>query len=49
VDRIEQNPDYIFIYTSPLAAHIIPNRAFRDARETEAFFRLSLSRKAAAR
>jgi len=31
VDRIEQNDDYIFIYTAPAAAHIIPKRAFPGA------------------
>ena len=28
VDRVEQNAEYIFIYTSPAAAHVIPKRAF---------------------
>ncbi len=40
VDRIEQNPEYIFIYTSPAAAHMIPKRAFRDTQEAEAFYQL---------
>jgi len=48
VDRIEQNPDYIFIYTSPSAAHLIPKREFRDLHETEAFYRLSRAMKGAA-
>jgi hypothetical protein len=48
VDRIEQSPDYIFIYTSPSAAHLIPKRAFRDPRETGAFYRLSRAMKDAA-
>jgi len=26
-DRIEQNSDYIFIYTTPTAAHVVPRRA----------------------
>src|SRR5215208_1343974 len=38
VDRIEQNPQYIFIYTSPAAAHVIPKRAFRDIQEAEGFY-----------
>jgi hypothetical protein len=41
VHRIEQNPQYIFIYTSAVAAHVIPKRAFRDLQETEDFYRLS--------
>jgi len=49
VDRIEQNPDYIFLYTSPAGAHIIPKRAFRDKQEIEGFYQLSrISKEAAA-
>ena len=48
VDRVEQNADFIFIYTSPAAAHTIPRRAFRDPQEAEAFYRLALTRKASA-
>jgi hypothetical protein len=49
VDRIEQNPDYIFLYTSPAGAHIIPKRAFRDRQEAEGFYQLSrISKEAAA-
>src|SRR5206468_2773224 len=29
IDRVEENEGYIFIYTSPAAAHIIPKRVFR--------------------
>jgi len=42
VDRIEQNPEYIFIYTSVAAAHVIPKRAFRDMREAEDLYRRAL-------
>ena len=48
VDRVEQNTDYIFIYTSPAAAHMIPKRAFRDTSAAEAFYQLAQARKAAA-
>jgi hypothetical protein len=48
VHRIEQNPQYIFIYTSPAAAHLIPKRAFRDMQEAEDFYQLSETRKEAA-
>ena len=48
VDRVEENPKYIFIYTSPAAAHVIPKRAFRDTEAAEAFYQLSRNRKEAA-
>jgi YcxB-like protein len=48
VDRIEQNPEYIFIYTSPAAAHVIPKQAFRDMQEAESFYQFSRIRKEAA-
>jgi hypothetical protein len=48
VDRIEQNPEYIFICTSAIGAHVIPKRAFRDMQEAEAFFLLSRTSKEAA-
>jgi YcxB-like protein len=35
VDRVEQNDDYIFIYTSPIAAHLIPKRAFAGSQAQE--------------
>jgi hypothetical protein len=48
VDRIEQNAGYVFIYTAAAAAHMIPKRAFRDAREAEDFYQRTRSWKAAA-
>jgi hypothetical protein len=48
VDRIEEDPRYIFIYTSVAAAHIIPKRAFSDPQEAEAFYRFSRAGKEAA-
>jgi hypothetical protein len=44
IDRIEQDSDYIFIYTSQIQAHIIPKRAFKDAAEAEAFIEFSKAR-----
>jgi hypothetical protein len=44
VDSIEQSPDYIFIYTTPSAAHIIPKRAFRDPQAADAFYQFSGAR-----
>jgi YcxB-like protein len=48
VDRIEQSPDYIYIYTSPAAAHIVPKRAFPNSEQADAFYRLSQARRQAA-
>jgi YcxB-like protein len=48
VDRVEQNADYIFIYISPAAAHVIPKRAFPDPQAAEAFYQLSKNRNEAA-
>lgn len=48
IDRIEQDSDYIFIYTSPNQAHIIPKRAFNDVTAAEAFYELSEARRSAA-
>lgn len=39
VDRIEQNAEYIFIYTSAAAAHVVPKRAFGDGQAAEDFYR----------
>jgi hypothetical protein len=48
VDRIEQSPEYIFVYTSPIAAHVIPKRAFRNVQEAQAFYEFGRVRKEAA-
>jgi len=49
VDRVEQNREYIFIYTAPAAAHVIPKRAFSSPGEAETFYQLAgASREAAA-
>ena len=48
VDRVEQSADYIYIYVSPAAAHVIPKRAFRDPAEATAFYEFTRARKAAA-
>ena len=41
VDRIEYDKQYIYIYTGPHAAHIIPKRAFNNAHEAESFYQLA--------
>ncbi len=38
VERIEQNDNHIFIYTSAHAAHVIPKRSFSDAKQAEEFY-----------
>ena len=48
IDRIEQNPDYIFIYVAPLQAIIIPKRAFKDVAATEEFVEFIRAKKQAA-
>ena len=48
VHRIEQDDRYIYLYTSPSAAHVIPKRAFADPGDAEAFYQLSRSRAAPA-
>jgi hypothetical protein len=48
VDRVEQDPHYIFIYTSPAAAHVIPKRAFGSPDKADAFYALSRARREAA-
>ena len=47
VDRIEQNEEYIFIYTAPNAAHVIPKRAFHSAQETDSFYQMATARRLA--
>ena len=49
VDRVEQNDDYIFVYTNPHAAHVIPKRAFGSAGQAASFYQLArLSKETAA-
>src|SRR5215208_3546675 len=42
VDRIEHDPGYIYIYTAPGAAHVIPRRSFNSHNEAEQFLQLAL-------
>lgn len=48
VDRVEQNREYIYIYTSPAAAHVVPKRAFSTPEQAEVFYRLSRARRQSA-
>jgi hypothetical protein len=48
VDRVEQDPSYIFIYTAPHAAHVIPKRAFDSSADADRFYEFArLSREEA--
>jgi hypothetical protein len=44
INRVEQSPDYIYIYTTPSAAFVIPRRAFAGAREADDFYQFASSR-----
>ena len=46
VHRIEQDRDYIFIYTQAHAAHVIPKRGFSSAQQAEAFYHFATVSKA---
>jgi len=49
VDRVEHDQKYIYIYTAPHAALIIPKRAFSTLQEAESFNQLArLSKQSAA-
>lgn len=41
VDRVEHDQKYIYIYTAPHSAHIIPKRAFNNLHEAESFYQLA--------
>ena len=41
VDRVEHDEKYIYIYTAPHAAHIIPKRAFNNLQEADSFYQLA--------
>ena len=44
VDRVEEDPHYIYIYTSAAAAHVIPKRAFPATSGAEAFYQHARAR-----
>jgi hypothetical protein len=49
VDRVEQNDAYIFLYTLPHNAHVIPKRAFATSGEAAAFYEFARSRRESVR
>ena len=48
VDRVENDNEYVYIYISPVSAHVIPKRAFVTARVADDFYQLARISKAAA-
>jgi len=48
VDRVEHDQKYIYVYTAPHAALIIPKRAFNNLQEAESFYQLAKISKQAA-
>lgn len=46
VERIDSDEQYIYIYTSPLQAHVIPKRAFSSAAEAVTFLQTAESLRA---
>jgi hypothetical protein len=44
IDRVEQDPDYIFIYTAPAAALVIPKRAFDSTLDAENFYHRAIAK-----
>jgi hypothetical protein len=43
VERVEQTTDYIFIFISPVMAHIIPKRAFESPDTAAMFYTTALA------
>ena len=41
IDRVEENEDYIFIFTTPINTHIIPRKIFKNREEGERFYELA--------
>jgi hypothetical protein len=45
IDRVEHDPDCIYIYTTPMSALVIPKRAFASAADAEEFHNLASARR----
>ncbi|MBA2502924.1 MAG: YcxB family protein [Pyrinomonadaceae bacterium] len=45
---MEHNNEYVYIYISPISAHVIPKRAFTSAQVADDFYQLARISKAAA-
>jgi hypothetical protein len=41
IERIEDDERYLFLYTGPLQAHVVPKRAFASGPEADAFLQLA--------
>jgi hypothetical protein len=43
INRVEEDPNYIYIYTAPAAAFVIPRRSFASPEESNDFYRFASS------
>jgi hypothetical protein len=41
IEKVEENEEYVFLYTGSLQAHVIPKRAFLSGGEATEFFKLA--------
>ena len=41
IEKVEENEEYVFLYTGSLQAHVIPKRAFLGGAEAAEFFKLA--------
>lgn len=48
IDRVEQGPEYIYLYTSASAALVIPRRAFANTTDADEFHNFASARRSAA-
>jgi hypothetical protein len=48
VDRIEHDPNYIYIYTAPSAAIVVPRRSFNSVADAEQFLQFAVAARTAA-
>ena len=44
IEKIEEDAEYIYIYTAPGAAHVVPRRAFKTPDDANAFFEFANTR-----
>jgi len=43
IERVEENDNYLFLYTGPIQAHVIPKRGFADDQQITEFSQLARS------
>lgn len=44
IEKVEQDTDYIYIYTAPGAAHVVPRHAFKSVEEGNALYEYAVRR-----